>query len=210
MENENENLEANENENEQTEELEGLQKNAKQEDGTENEEDNSSENKEEETVPESYDFKNVQLPEGYEFDEELADEFSSVAKEIGLSQAKANKLIEFSPKFADKINAKIAETFKEAQANQIKAYKTMLNTDPEIGGAKLKEALQNANEAYNAFMTDEAAELLAQTGLNNHPAIVKVFMEIGKQVKEDSITGGPNRSKERTASDWYPEMNKNK
>ena len=87
----------------------------------------------------------------------------------------------------------------------------MLNTDPEIGGANLKQTLLEANVAYDTFVSDEAAALLQQVGLNNHPAIVKVFRDIGKQLKNDSIKGGgQNNAHTRTAADWYPEMNNKK
>ena len=84
----------------------------------------------------------------------------------------------------------------------------MLNTDPEIGGANLKDTLIEANEAYKTFVSDEAAQLLSDSGLNKHPAIVKVFRDIGRQLKNDSISGGQNSTKQRTAGDWYPDMQK--
>ena len=52
-------------------------------------------------------------------------------------------------------------------------------------------------------------KLLSDSGLNKHPAIVKIFMNIGKQIKDDSVTLGGENKKERTAEDWYPEMKKN-
>ena len=202
---ENANNEGNENE---TDNVEGLQKK-----GEENEENNSSqkssdnENLEDE-VPENYDFKNVQLPDGMELDKELTKEFSDAAKEMGLSQAKADKFMGMGVKLTSKIQEKFETALKEAQQNQIKSYKTMLNTDKEIGGANLKTTLQEANEAYQTFVSDEAAQVLAQTGLNNHPAIVKMFRDIGRQIKDDSIKGGQNQKHERTAEDWYPNMKK--
>ena len=84
----------------------------------------------------------------------------------------------------------------------------MLNTDPEIGGANLKDTLIEANEAYKTFVSDEAAQLLSDSGLNKHPAIVKVFRDIGRQLKNDSISGGQKSTKQRTAGDWYPDMQK--
>lgn len=181
----------------------GLQK------GSENSPENkNNDNSAEENVPESYDFKAVELPEGMELDQELTTEFSGIAKEMGLTQGNADKLMGMGVKLSTKIQEKFEAAIKESQENQLKAYKTMLNTDPEIGGANLKQALVDANVAYDKFVSDDAAALLEQTGLNNHPAIVKVFREIGKQLKNDNIRGGNSTTHTRTAADWYPEMNK--
>lgn len=178
-------------------------------DGVESKEDGKQddEGKPDEIAPESYDFKDVKLPDGMELDEELTNEFSGIAKEMGLSQVKANKFMDMGVKLSTKIQEKMTEAFQNSLENQKQAYKTMLNSDPEIGGANLKQSLVEANVAYEKFVNNEAANLLASTGLNNHPAIVKVFREIGKQIKDDSITGGSSAGKhERTAADWYPEM----
>ena len=167
-----------------------------------------NEKPEEEQVPESYDYSKVQLPQGMELDKELSDEFSNIAKEVGLSQSKADKFMNLGVKLSDKIQTTFTEQIKQLQADRIKSFETMLNTDPEIGGANLKQTLIDANEAYDAFVSKEAADLLAEAGLNKHPAIVKVFRDIGKQIKSDSIYNGNNAKHERTAEDWYPNMAK--
>lgn len=191
------------NESPESDDNNGLQK------GSENAPKNeNNDNPTEKIVPESYDFKAVELPEGMELDQELTTEFSGIAKEMGLTQGNADKLMGMGVKLSTKIQEKFEAAIKESQENQLKTYKTMLNTDPEIGGANLKQALVDANVAYDKFVSDDAAALLEQTGLNNHPAIVKVFREIGKQLKNDNVRGGNSTTHTRTAADWYPEMNK--
>lgn len=173
---------------------------------SDNPEDGKADKPSDDTVPENYDFSAVQLPEGMEFDKDLTEEFAGIAKDMGLSQDKADKLMGMGVKLSSKLQENFEAAIKESQQNQIKAYKTMLNTDPEIGGANLQKVLTEANVAYDTFVSDEAASLLEQTGLNNHPAIVKVFREIGKQLKNDTIRGGKQNTHTRTAADWYPEM----
>jgi hypothetical protein len=160
------------------------------------------------SAPETYDFKDVKLPDGMELDAELTGEFSSIAKEMKLSQAKADKFMGMGVKLSQKLQQNFENAIKEAQGNRIKEIKTMLNTDPEIGGANLKSTLLEANEAYKAFVSEEAANVLAETGLNNHPAIVKMFRDIGRQVKGDTIKGLGSPKHQRTAEDWYPSMKK--
>ena len=164
----------------------------------------------EDSAPEAYDFKDVELPEGMELDAELTEEFSSIAKEMNLSQAKADKFMGMGVKLSQKIQQNFENAIKEAQVNRIKEIKTMLNTDPEIGGANLKSTLLEANESYKTFVSDEAANVLAETGLNNHPAIVKMFRDIGRQIKGDTVKGSGSPQHQRTAEDWYPSMKKDR
>ena len=76
-----------------------------------------------ETVPETYDFKDVALPDGMELDKELTDEFSGIAKEMGLTQGKANQFMELGVKLSTKVQQKFESAIKEYQENQIKAIK---------------------------------------------------------------------------------------
>lgn len=192
--------------NEGGENLDGLQLNSSEENKDKNYSTEDEKYVEEEQAPENYDYSNVELPEGMELDKELTEEFSTAAKELNLSQAKADKFMSMGVKLTQKLNDKFQSALKEAQENQIKAYTTMLNTDSEIGGAKLKQSLQDANVAYETFVSQEAADILAETGLNKHPAIVKVFMKIGKELKNDTIRQTGDSRKERSADDWYPNM----
>lgn len=189
-----------------TEDLTADEENSSEQKAEDNQNSKEENNKEDDNAPENYDYSNVELPEGMELDKELTDEFSVAAKELNLSQKKADKFMAMGVKLSEKMKTKYTEAFKEAQENQIKAYETMLNTDKEIGGAKLNQALKDANIAYDAFVSEEAATVLAQTGLNKHPAVVKVFMKIGKELKNDTIRQAGDSRKERTADDWYPNM----
>lgn len=160
--------------------------------------------------PEQYDFKSLEIPEGVELDTEMTSEFTKIASQLNLSQKGADELMKLGINQASKIqqtlNTKIDEYVENQRQAQIEAFKISLNTDPEIGGTKLKQALIDANEAYNAFADDEVKDILAKTGLNMCPPIVKMFKRIGEQVKDDTIhqTGGDKKS--RTADDWFPSM----
>ena len=52
--------------------------------------------------------------------------------------------------------------------------------------------------AADAFGGEQLRDLLAQTGLGNHPVIVRTFNEIGKRMSEDTAAAGqaaPSRDK---------------
>ena len=77
----------------------------------------------------------------------------------------------------------------EQQRQKTENYRKSLLTDREIGGALLHRAMASANTAYAHFAGPEAQMLLQQAGLNCHPAIVKMFYKIGKQMHNDAVLG---------------------
>jgi hypothetical protein len=150
------------------------------------------------TVPDKYEFK---APEGASLDEAVIAEFSTVAKEAGLSQEAAQK-------FIDKLVPKLAERTTAAQAEAFNAQKTeWLNqsrTDKEFGGDKLNENVAIAAKAIDTFGTPALRKLLDDTGLGNHPEFIRAFYKAGKAIKEDSkpLTGGKAPpSEKRSAAD---------
>lgn len=137
-----------------------------------------------EGAPETYEFK---TPEGLKLDETVVAEFSTVAKELGLPQDAAQKII-------DKLAPKIAERSATAQKDAIAALQTewtnSTKADKEFGGDKLDANLSVAKKALDAFGTPELRTLLNETGLGNHPEIIRAFYRAGKTISEDSFVPG--------------------
>lgn len=131
-------------------------------------------------APEQYEFK---APEGKEFSPEVIGAFSEVAKELNLSQDDAQKVID-----------KIAPAFAERQANAIEQARTTwaesAKTDKEFGGDKLDENLAVAKKALDTFGTPELRTLLNDSGLGNHPEIIRAFYRAGKAISEDRVVTG--------------------
>lgn len=146
-------------------------------------------------APENYDFKGLQLPEGFQIDEALAAKFAPIGKELNLSQQSANKLANLlveiqQEQLADAPN-KIAEYKKQEQEAVRLSYEKLLNTDKEIGGgdkAKMNAYLDVADVGYNAFATPELKNVLQDLHLDYHPAVIKLFHRLGKLCGNDNIT----------------------
>lgn len=141
-------------------------------------------------APEAYDYKEIKLPNGYEYDKDMLKEFDALNKETNLSQAQANKYMEFGIKLAQKHSGNIPAILKQVQQAKVTQFQQALNTDKEIGGgdkAKMDAYLDVADKGYTAFANDEVKSALAEVGLNYHPAIVKMFHRIGKLVGDDKI-----------------------
>jgi len=148
-------------------------------------------------APEEYNYETIKLPEGYEYDKDLLKEFDALNKQFNLSQQSANKYMEFGLKLAQKSAGNIPAILKQAQQTKIAQFKHALNTDKEIGGGdktKMNAYLDVADKGYGAFATDEVKAVLADAGLNFHPAIVKMFHRIGELVGDDNVFAPKNPS----------------
>lgn len=127
-------------------------------------------------VPEKYEFK---APEGTEFDPEVLETFSGAAKDAGLSQDAAQKVLE-----------KMAPALVARQVDQVKAiheeWRTAASSDAEFGGDKLQENLGVARKALDTFGTPALRTLLDDTGLGNHPEVIRLLFKAGKAISEDN------------------------
>lgn len=146
-------------------------------------------------APENYDYKDLQLPEGFQIDAALAEKFAPLGKELNLSQQGVNKLANFlveiqQSQLAD-ADGKLAEYKKqELEATKL-GYEKLLNSDKEIGGgdkAKMDAYLDVADVGYNSFASDELKNVLAGLHLDYHPAVVKHFYRLGKLCGNDNIS----------------------
>lgn len=148
-------------------------------------------------IPEDYELA---MPEGIELDKAAAEEFTALAKELKLDQATAQK-------FAD-VGAKMAQRQVEAHAKLVESWTESVKTDKEIGGDKLPENLGIARKAIDAFGSDSFKAMLNQSGLGNHPEVVKFAYKVGKAISEDRfVTGGAMTAETDTAKKMFPNMN---
>lgn len=141
-------------------------------------------------APETYDYKDVNIPDDYEYDKDMLKEFDALNKETNLSQAQANKYMQFGLRLAQKYSADLPKVLEQVQQAKVTQFKQAMNTDEEIGGgdkAKMDAYLDVADKGYVAFANDEVKAVLADAGLNYHPAIIKMFHRIGELVGDDKI-----------------------
>jgi len=146
-------------------------------------------------APESYDFKDVTLPEGWEFDNELAEKFAPIGKELNLSQESANKLVNLYIQAQQNNAAKYGEQFAELKKQESNAtllnYEALLNKDVEIGGgdkAKMNAYLDVADKGYSKFASPELQQVLQELHLDYHPAVIKHFHALAALTGNDTIT----------------------
>ena len=153
------------------------------------------------TAPEEY--AEFAAPDGVQLDGEVTSEFKALAKGLNLPQESAQKIVD--------LGAKMAQRAAEAQATQaqatVSAWAEESKADKEFGGAKLAESLSVANAALKATASPALRDLLTQSGLGNHPEVIRHFLKIAPAFLEDRpVTGSraPAGSTQSTAQVLYP------
>lgn len=140
-----------------------------------------------EAVPEKYEFT---MPDGVEMDSEMLAEFEPIAKELGLSQEKAQKLVDIQIKSLQKLQAAHEIQQEEAFKEMTTQWATAAKADSEYGGAKFNENLSVAQKALKQFASEGLIEYLNSSGLGNHPEVIRTFVKVGKAISEDKFVVG--------------------
>lgn len=136
-------------------------------------------------VPETYEA--WKLPEGVEADAEMLGEFSKLAKDLKLTQAQAQALVDLQVKSAQSGEGARAQQLEQALAKQSEVWISEIKNDPEIGGAKFDATVSTAVKAISTFFGDDFRALLNESGLGNNPALVRGMYKIGQAISEDKM-----------------------
>ena len=135
-------------------------------------------------VPEEY--EKFSLPEGFEYDEGKAKEFGALARELGLPQDKAQRLVDmYVGNLQQGLSAQI-----EAVAARNKGWQEAARNDKEFGGVDFERNLAVANEGLRRLGTPELISYLEESGLGNHPEVVRLCWKVGKLAGEDHQPDG--------------------
>lgn len=149
-----------------------------------------------EGAPEKYEFT---AGEGVELDTEALKDFEPVARDLNLTNEQAQKLVDAYPKILAGVQQRQAEAW-QAQTEQ---WAADVKADKEIGGDKLTANLSAAQRVLDLFGTPELKTYLNDTGLGNHPDLVKAFVKIGKAMSEDGMVDGSNQGQRSAAEVLY-------
>ena len=130
-----------------------------------------------------YSTEGIELPEGVSFDEGTLQELGAVCREHGLSQKVFSSLV-----------SKMTPVLEQRQAERLEGLRVQFleegRKDPEMGGARWKETMSGARAAYRKFASKDAQKLLQATGLDCHPAIIRMFRDINSQISDDAVVRG--------------------
>lgn len=136
-------------------------------------------------VPETYEA--YKLPEGVQVDEAMLTEFNGLAKELGLTQAQAQKLVDLQAKTAAAGETGREEFLAQALKTQSDTWVNEIKNDPELGGAKFDATVSTAVKAISTFFGDDFRQLLNDSGIGNNPALIRGMHKIGLAISEDKL-----------------------
>lgn len=155
-------------------------------------------------VPESY--SDFTMPEGLALDADVGNDLKAFAKEKGLSQAEAQKLADMGAAAVQKTQAAYQAQLEKMQAQWVSDSRA----DKEFGGDRLSENLAVAKRALDSFGSPELAKLLDESGLGNHPEIIRYNFRVAQAISEDRLV--PGSTKPASAADarsFYPNSKMN-
>ena len=160
-------------------------------------------------APDDYDPAAFEMPEGVEFDGEMFDLVKDDLKGMNVSQKGAGQLLgmfteKVIPKIQERQVAAIEEQGRELSADLAR----QLQSDPEVGGAKLKESQAFAAKAIASAIPDAAlraqfSEFLNESGLGNHPLLMRVISAGGRALSEGTTPAGETVTERSDAQKFY-------
>lgn len=154
-----------------------------------------------EGVPEKYELN---MKEGYAWDEATAAAVTPMFKELGLNNAQAQKLADYHMEAMQKFQASQVQKFHEIQAAELAAAKA----DPEVGGARLQESLGFAAKAMDTYGGQEFRDALAAHGMANNVTMLRFLAKVGRELSGDRFMQGTKPQREETAASiLYPNWN---
>lgn len=147
------------------------------------------------TIPESYEFT-AQF-NGKPYPQEYLNIFSDVAKSAGLNNEQANLVL-------DHFTQHIMQIAIDREQQQHNHWVQSSQTDKEFGGERFNENLAVAKRALTAFGTPELTQYLDESGLGNHPEMIRLMYRVGKQIGEDHFVNGQKGESFSDARAFYP------
>jgi len=140
--------------------------------------------KEESKAPEKYD--DFKMPEDFKVNEKAIGDFQPLAKELGLTQENAQKLIDLWTK----TQSETASEWDEASETLDNEWAEKCRTDAEFGGQKFEGSQKNAGYFIDQYKDPELGKALDETRAGNHPSVFRLLAILGGMMREDGLKVG--------------------
>lgn len=130
-------------------------------------------------VPAEYDLS---IPESVKatVPQEKIDEFTSYAREAGLSNEQAQAALDFK--------IQLNSDYEETQRQQVAQWESQVRADPELGGKNMDVTVATATRAMQHYdPTGHISKLLCESGHGSNPEVVRFLYNIGKSLGEDKV-----------------------
>lgn len=134
-------------------------------------------------VPEKYELK---LAEKSSLNQADVDRIAETAKTQGLTNAQAQAALEAAD---NSIKSYVTRELERTKA-EVPKWLDELKADKEYGGEKFNETVENARRVVDKYADKDFKDFLNNSGLGNHPMIVKMFSKLGRSFGEDHFKDG--------------------
>lgn len=149
--------------------------------------------------PEKYELK---LEDGTTLSDPAVEAFTPALKELGVTEEGAQKLFGLYVKELERQDAELSKVYEDQRTKWAETSKA----DSEFGGDKFDETLKVAQQAIGRFGSDDLKTLLEETGLGNHPEVIRMFWKLGTSISEDQTlqSSSGDRSEQDVARLMFP------
>jgi hypothetical protein len=149
-------------------------------------------------------YTDFTLPDGVALDKDALKEFLPRAKEMNLSQSQAQQLVDMRVKEQANAYQSSLDQWEHTQETWRKAGVA----DEEFGKGKYDESINTARFAVREIGGNDLMDALNETGVGNHPEIIRAFYRMGNAMKEDNVAVGKARgaTPKTAAETMYPDQ----
>tara|TARA_B100000161_G_C33548051_1_gene414055 strand:+ start:643 stop:1476 length:834 start_codon:yes stop_codon:yes gene_type:complete len=139
--------------------------------------------------PEAADKYEVNVPEDYSayFTQDQISQFKNVAHQVGLNQQQVEALVNYQ---MDTIKNQ-GELFASQMDVQKQENENILKKE---WGYDYDNQVRIAKRAVDVYGDNEIKQILATTEAGNHPAVVRLFARLGKDITEDMAQNTQNNT----------------
>lgn len=132
--------------------------------------------------------------------QEHLDKIAEYAKERGLSQEAAQKLVDMQAETLKTQRQGLVDEFKRTADG----WRTTAQADKEIGGDNFNRNVELAKRVVDKFGSESFKKALNETGFGNHPELLRTFVRIGQKMGDDTlVVSGATSNKSRPIEDLF-------
>ena len=129
----------------------------------------------------------LKLPENSLLDQARVDQIKTFAKEKNLTSDQAQMIVDRENEAMGSYKTAQEKAFSDEKSKWVDEIKS----DPEFLGEKFNQSTELAHRAAKHYLTPADLKVLNDTGLGNHPILVRAFHKIGKDMGEDKLILAP-------------------
>lgn len=132
------------------------------------------------------DLKDVKLPEveGVTFDEKGVQQFKELAVREGFSLAQTQAAMNFAAEWQGQLKNQMVSSWIDQQEDLRKEWGVNFPRQVALAKRGAEYAIRESKAG------DEIRQILVDSGLEEHPGIVKMFAWIGRNLAEDGLVAG--------------------